>query len=72
MVQFVYDDGLGNPVDENGRLEPMDYIADQNLYALESLTSHTEYLQNVNSTSTAQVDVEHLVIKESKGTKTRI
>ncbi|KAI7849801.1 hypothetical protein BDC45DRAFT_447970, partial [Circinella umbellata] len=60
MVQFFYEDGQGNAVDENGRPEPMDYIVDQNLYALESLTSHTEYLQNVNSTSTAQVNVQHL------------
>ncbi|KAI9279004.1 hypothetical protein BDA99DRAFT_578696 [Phascolomyces articulosus] len=57
---FFYEEGQGNPVNENGRLEPMDYIVDQNLYALESLTSHTEHLQNVNSTSTAQVDVEHI------------
>ena len=60
MVQFFYEDGQGNAVDENGRPEPMDYIVDQNLYALESLTSHTKYLQNVKSTSTAQVNVEHL------------
>ena len=38
----------------------MDYIVDQNLYAVESLTSHTEYLQKVNSTSAAQVNVEPL------------
>ncbi|KAI9365841.1 hypothetical protein BD770DRAFT_439063 [Pilaira anomala] len=42
MVQFFYEDGQGNAVDENGWPEPMDYIVDQNLYALESLiTSHT-------------------------------
>ncbi|KAI7860337.1 hypothetical protein BDC45DRAFT_431122, partial [Circinella umbellata] len=52
MVQFFYEDGQGNAVDENGRPEPMDYIVDQRLFALESLTSHTEYLQTVTSTST--------------------
>ncbi|KAI8097815.1 uncharacterized protein B0P05DRAFT_461271, partial [Gilbertella persicaria] len=56
---FSYN-GQGNAADKNGRPEPIDYIVDQNLYALESLTSHTECLQNVNSTSTAQVNVEHL------------
>ena len=56
---FFYEDGQENAVNENERPEPMDYIVDHNLYALESLTSHTEYLQNVNSTSTAQV-VENL------------
>lgn len=44
----------------------MDYIVDQNLYALESLASHTKYLHNVNSTSTAQVDVEHLYYQREK------
>ena len=60
MAQFFYEDGKGNAVDENGRPEPMDYIVDQNVFALESLTSHTEYLQNAASTSITNNVFEHL------------
>ncbi|KAL1936279.1 hypothetical protein VTP01DRAFT_413 [Rhizomucor pusillus] len=44
-AQFSYEGGQGNIVDENGRPEPMDYIIDQGQFALETISSHTQYLQ---------------------------
>ncbi|KAL1927700.1 hypothetical protein VTP01DRAFT_3521 [Rhizomucor pusillus] len=45
IAQFLYEDGQGNAVDENGRPEPMNYIVDQEQFALETISSHTDYLQ---------------------------
>ena len=39
--QIFYEDGHGNAVDEYGRPEPMDYIIDEERYALETVSSHT-------------------------------
>ena len=36
-----YEDGHGNAVDEYGRPELMDYIIDEERYALETVSSHT-------------------------------
>ncbi|CEG76001.1 hypothetical protein RMATCC62417_10962 [Rhizopus microsporus] len=44
--QIFYEDGHGNAVDEYGRPEPMDYIIDEERYALETVSSHTQYLYN--------------------------
>ncbi|KAL1931894.1 hypothetical protein VTP01DRAFT_8950 [Rhizomucor pusillus] len=44
-AQFLYEDGQGNVVDENGTPEPMDYIVNQEQFALETISSHTQYLQ---------------------------
>ncbi|ORE00948.1 hypothetical protein BCV72DRAFT_323814 [Rhizopus microsporus var. microsporus] len=35
--QIFYEDGHGNAVDEYGRLEPMDYIIDEERYILETV-----------------------------------
>ncbi|KAG1047318.1 hypothetical protein G6F43_010227 [Rhizopus delemar] len=43
---FLYEDGHGNVIDENGGPEPMDYIVDQNEFIVETLATHTEYLGN--------------------------
>ena len=39
--QIFYEDRHGNAVDEYGRPEPMDYIIDEERYALETVNSHT-------------------------------
>ncbi|ORE05945.1 hypothetical protein BCV72DRAFT_329903 [Rhizopus microsporus var. microsporus] len=44
--QTFYEDGHGNGVDEYGRPEPMDYIIDEERYALETVNSNTHYLHN--------------------------
>ncbi|CEG78891.1 hypothetical protein RMATCC62417_13427 [Rhizopus microsporus] len=44
-AQFLYEDGQGNVVDQNGRPQPMDYIVDQEQFALETISSHAQYLQ---------------------------
>jgi hypothetical protein len=44
--QTFYEDRHGNAVDECGRPEPMDYIIDEERYALETVSSHTQYLHN--------------------------
>ncbi|KAG1472386.1 hypothetical protein G6F56_001571 [Rhizopus delemar] len=41
---FLYEDGHGNVIDENGGPEHMDYIIDQNEF--ETIGTHTEYLGN--------------------------
>lgn len=43
---FLYEDGHGNVIDENGGPEPMNYIADQNEFIVETIVTHTEYLGN--------------------------
>ncbi|KAL1933710.1 hypothetical protein VTP01DRAFT_7800 [Rhizomucor pusillus] len=61
MTQFLYEDGLGNVVDEDGRPEPMDYIVDQKQFTLETITSHTQYLQQAASerpSQTKQIEVD--------------
>ncbi|ORE01679.1 hypothetical protein BCV72DRAFT_320557 [Rhizopus microsporus var. microsporus] len=44
--QIFYKDGHGNAVNEYGRPEPMDYNIDEERYALETVSSHTQYLHN--------------------------
>lgn len=45
-VQFFYENGQGNVVDEHGRPQPMDYVVDGELYALDTVSSYTQYLLN--------------------------
>ncbi|KAG1192746.1 hypothetical protein G6F70_009170 [Rhizopus microsporus] len=44
--QIFYEDGCGNAIDGYGRPEPMDYIINEERYALETASSHTQYLHN--------------------------
>ena len=41
IFQIFYEDGHGSAVDEYGRPEPMDYIIDEERYALEAASSYT-------------------------------
>ncbi|KAI8330173.1 hypothetical protein BC941DRAFT_475724 [Chlamydoabsidia padenii] len=43
---FLYEDGQGNVIDEDGGPEPVDYIVDQNEFIVETIATHTEYLRN--------------------------
>ncbi|GAB5593207.1 hypothetical protein Unana1_08107 [Umbelopsis nana] len=45
-IQFFYEDGQGSAIDEYGRPEPMDYVVDEERYALETISSYTRYLHN--------------------------
>jgi transposase len=45
-IQFFYEDGQGNAIDEYVRPEPMDYVVDEERYALETISSYTRYLHN--------------------------
>jgi hypothetical protein len=59
-IQFLYEDGKGAVVDENGKPEPMDYIVDDEQYRLETLSSYTRYLstlpqQGENETEAMQI-----------------
>ncbi|KAL4206916.1 hypothetical protein AB4K20DRAFT_1918441 [Rhizopus microsporus] len=54
--QIFYEDGHGNAVDEYGRPEPMDYIIDEKRYALETVSSHTQYLHNQPQENNFDVD----------------
>jgi transposase len=44
-MQFFYEDGQGHIVDEHG-VEPMDLAVDEELFAIETISSHTQFLQN--------------------------
>ncbi|CEI98113.1 hypothetical protein RMCBS344292_12230 [Rhizopus microsporus] len=44
---FLSEDGHGNVVDENGGPEPMEYVAHQNEFIVETIATHTDYLNNV-------------------------
>ncbi|CEI88369.1 hypothetical protein RMCBS344292_02760 [Rhizopus microsporus] len=44
--QIFCEDGHGNAIDKYGRPELMDYIIDEERYALETLSSRTQYLHN--------------------------
>ncbi|EIE90704.1 hypothetical protein G6F46_005139 [Rhizopus delemar] len=46
---FLFEDGHGNIVDENGGPEPMEYIVDQNEFIVKTIATHTEYLKNTGS-----------------------
>ncbi|KAL4205790.1 hypothetical protein AB4K20DRAFT_1952953 [Rhizopus microsporus] len=54
--QIFYEDRHGSAVDEYGRPEPMDYIIDEELYALETVSSHTQYLHNQPQENNFDVD----------------
>ncbi|CEI94898.1 hypothetical protein RMCBS344292_09101 [Rhizopus microsporus] len=54
--QIFYEDRHGNAVDEYGRPEPMDYIIDEERYALEIVSSHTQYLHNQPQENNFDVD----------------
>ncbi|CAO3687951.1 unnamed protein product [Rhizopus microsporus] len=54
--QIFYEDGHRNAVDEYGRPEPMDYIIDEERYALETVSSHTQYLHNQPQENNFDVD----------------
>ncbi|KAL1927113.1 hypothetical protein VTP01DRAFT_5076 [Rhizomucor pusillus] len=40
--------GRANVVDEYGCLEPMDYVVEEEVYALQTVSSHTEYLRGIS------------------------
>ncbi|KAI9026002.1 hypothetical protein CLU79DRAFT_691671, partial [Phycomyces nitens] len=46
---FLFEDGHGNVVDENGGPEPMEYIVDQDEFVVEAIATHSEYLKNIPS-----------------------
>ncbi|KAG0755293.1 hypothetical protein G6F57_010065 [Rhizopus arrhizus] len=50
---FLYEDGHGNVVDEKGGPEHMDYIVDENEFVVETLTTHSEYMQTVSSSESS-------------------
>jgi transposase len=52
---FLFEDGHGNVVDENGGPEPMEYIVDQNEFIVESIATHSEYLKNMPSCESSSV-----------------
>ncbi|KAG1536673.1 hypothetical protein G6F46_012876 [Rhizopus delemar] len=44
-IQFFYEDGRGHVVDEHGA-EPMDLVVDEELFAIETISSRTQFLKN--------------------------
>ncbi|KAG0747888.1 hypothetical protein G6F62_002141 [Rhizopus arrhizus] len=54
-AMFLFEDGHGNVVDENGGPEPMEYVVDQNEFIVESIATHSEYLKNMLSCESSSV-----------------
>lgn len=46
---FLFEDGHRNVIDENGGLEPIEYIVDQDEFVVEAIATHSEYLKKVLS-----------------------
>lgn len=44
-MQVYYEDGQGHIVDEHG-VQPMDLVVDEELYAIETISSRTQFLMN--------------------------
>ncbi|CEI92364.1 hypothetical protein RMCBS344292_06625 [Rhizopus microsporus] len=44
---FLFEDGHRNVIDENGGLEPIEYIVDQDEFVVEAIATHNEYLKHV-------------------------
>ncbi|ORE09280.1 hypothetical protein BCV72DRAFT_302873 [Rhizopus microsporus var. microsporus] len=55
-IQFLYENGKGSAVDEYGRPEPMDYIVDEEQFRLETLSSHTQYLDQLHLESEKMIE----------------
>ncbi|KAL1928080.1 hypothetical protein VTP01DRAFT_2996 [Rhizomucor pusillus] len=56
VIFVFYEDGQCNAVDEYGRPEFMGYIVDEEQYALETLSSYTQYLRNRTRESDGRSD----------------
>ncbi|CEP13237.1 hypothetical protein [Parasitella parasitica] len=52
-TMFLYEDGCGNVVNENGGPEPIDYIVDQNEFIVETIATHSEYLKHSASSESS-------------------
>ncbi|CEG68964.1 hypothetical protein RMATCC62417_05119 [Rhizopus microsporus] len=69
-TKFLYEDGHGNVVAENGGPEPMDYIVDENEFVVEAIATHSEYLKN---TATGESSLAFSMANEkSKDEDTRV
>ncbi|KAG1183129.1 hypothetical protein G6F36_008671 [Rhizopus arrhizus] len=67
---FLYEDGHGNVVDENGGPEPMDYIVDENEFVVETLATHSEYMQTTSSSESSLTSP--MLIEKPKDEDTRM
>ncbi|KAI8389251.1 hypothetical protein BD560DRAFT_442954 [Blakeslea trispora] len=67
---FLFEDGHGNVVDENGGPEPMDYIVDDNEFIVETITTHTEYLNDppiIESFPSCSMLIQNIFESSEKG-----
>ncbi|KAG0732113.1 hypothetical protein G6F60_014493 [Rhizopus arrhizus] len=66
--QFYYEDGQGHVVDEHGCPEPMDYVVDEEMYTLQTISSHTDYLHTLHRVHNHEPIVVHVdkVQRQSK------
>ncbi|CEP13597.1 hypothetical protein [Parasitella parasitica] len=55
-IQFLYENGAGSAVDEYGWLEPIDYIVDEEQFCLKTLSSHTQYLDQLHLESEKMIE----------------
>ncbi|KAG1447277.1 hypothetical protein G6F46_011016 [Rhizopus delemar] len=67
---FLYEDGHGNVVDEKGGPEPMDYIVDENEFVVETLATHSEYMQTTSSSESSLTSP--MLIEKPKDEDTRM
>ncbi|CEG75084.1 hypothetical protein RMATCC62417_10190 [Rhizopus microsporus] len=62
---FLYKDGHGNAVNENGGPEPMDYVVDQTEFIVETVATHSEYLKDAASSESSLT--YPMLVEKSKG-----
>ncbi|KAG1050515.1 hypothetical protein G6F43_007222 [Rhizopus delemar] len=67
---FLCEDGHGNVVDEKGGPEPMDYIVDENEFVVETLATHSEYMQTTSSSESSLTSP--MLIEKPKDEDTRM
>jgi hypothetical protein len=70
-IQFLYEDGNGMVVDECGRPEPMDYIVDEEQYALETVSSYTQFMSSLVPDRDNESNVMQTVVRRKADVVTR-
>ncbi|KAG1503159.1 hypothetical protein G6F52_012303 [Rhizopus delemar] len=63
-MQFLYEDGQGHVVDEHG-VEPMDLVVDEELLAIETLSSRTQFLKNKPPETLSNPELHPTAVEEN-------
>lgn len=64
--QFFYEDGQGHVSDEHGCPELMDYVVDEEMYTLQTISSHIDYLHTLHRVHNHETIVVYVDEVQSK------